>query len=107
MGEKKQLLPLCGLWKGKARDGKTYLSGKLTYSTSIKIFENEWKKNPRDPDYRLYLTEYQAPRAYKTPEETTDMIESWDSKVMDPEGTPTIKQALPMETLMPEDDIPF
>lgn len=47
------------LWKTTSKDGKkTYYTGKLLcngQSTNLICFANGMKKNPKEPDYRVYL----------------------------------------------------
>ena len=46
---------LTGLWKAKDRDGNVYLRGNLNGITSILVMSNIFKREPKDPDYYLYL----------------------------------------------------
>ena len=48
---------VAGLWRNKARDGRSYLSGNLG-DARILIFPNGYKKGEKEPDYHMYL----APR---------------------------------------------
>lgn len=49
------IIKLCGLWKNKTKDGKTYYSGGLTYLTNLILFNNEYKRGENDPDLILYI----------------------------------------------------
>lgn len=44
------------LWKTKSKDGKlTYFTGKTTNETKLIGFYNTNKKNPEEPDLRVYI----------------------------------------------------
>lgn len=47
---------VCTLFRSKSKDGKEYLSGELAEDKEVKIvaFFNSIKKNPKEPDIRLY-----------------------------------------------------
>ena len=50
------LVKLTGLWKQKDKEGKTYYSGGLTYSTNILLFPNSYKKEgDKQPDLNLFI----------------------------------------------------
>jgi hypothetical protein len=49
------MIKLCGLWKKESKDGATYYSGKLSYSTNILLFPNKYKQGEKDPDLILYI----------------------------------------------------
>jgi len=52
----KNLLKLCGLWKQKDKEGKTYYFGSLSYSTNLLLFPNSYKKEgEKQPDLLLYI----------------------------------------------------
>ncbi len=50
-----ELVRLTGLWKGKKKDGTTYLSGTLG-SAKIVVFPNDRKNGDKDPDFVVYLS---------------------------------------------------
>lgn len=52
MNDKK--IELCALWKNTTKEGKTYLSGNIG-GAKVLVFANEYKKEEREPDYRVYL----------------------------------------------------
>lgn len=54
---KNDLIEIAGLWSETSDSGTRYLSGKLggTAGPRVLVFKNERKKNPREPDYRVYL----------------------------------------------------
>ncbi len=49
------MIKLTGLWKGKDKNGNTYLSGGLNGITQLTVMPNTYKKNPKEPDYWLYI----------------------------------------------------
>jgi hypothetical protein len=50
-----ELQPIFSLWKRKSKDGKkTYFSGKTTDGDYVVGFYNTKKKNPKEPDLRVY-----------------------------------------------------
>ena len=55
--ESNGMIKLCGLWKNKTSEGKTYYSGGLSYSTNILLFPNKYKESADDkkPDLILYI----------------------------------------------------
>ena len=60
-GEKKQfdLEQAFAMWKNKSKDGKTYFSGKYQDGRIIG-FANGMKKNPKEPDVRIYEIDEQG-----------------------------------------------
>jgi hypothetical protein len=50
-----ELLRLGGLWPGRTRDGRTYLSGKLSSTVRILVFKNEFRSGDNQPAYVMYL----------------------------------------------------
>ena len=44
------------LWKAKTTKGRTYLTGKTTDGSRLVGFFNTNKKNPNEPDARIYLS---------------------------------------------------
>lgn len=46
---------LMGLWKSESKNGMTYLQGTFTSSSVITIFPNNYKDDPAQPDYIVYL----------------------------------------------------
>ena len=51
-GKRNQLF---ALWKQKSKDGKTtYFTGKANTGISLRAFYNTKKKNPNEPDLRIY-----------------------------------------------------
>lgn len=49
------LVKLTGLWKSEMKNGGKMLSGSLNAITSLLIMPNTFKKEPKEPDYYLYL----------------------------------------------------
>ena len=45
---------IAALWKKKAKDGSTFLSGKMNEHTQLSLMANKFKKHPHQPDYYLY-----------------------------------------------------
>jgi len=54
-GENMDGTRLTGLWKEKTKDGKAYLSGKLTATSRLLVFPNERKQNDKDPDFNVFV----------------------------------------------------
>jgi hypothetical protein len=53
------MVKLTGLWLGKTKAGKSYMSGTLG-NAKVMIFKNEFKKEgDNQPDYNVYI----APKA--------------------------------------------
>lgn len=51
-----ELQPIFSLWRRKSKDGKkTYFSGKTTDGEYVVGFYNTKKKNPKEPDLRVYF----------------------------------------------------
>lgn len=47
---------ITGLWKNKAKDGTTFLSGSINEACSILIFQNTFRKEgDKGPDFYLYV----------------------------------------------------
>lgn len=42
------------MWKRESKQGKPYFSGKLADGTNLVGFYNTFKKNPQEPDVRIY-----------------------------------------------------
>lgn len=60
MEETRSQLPrvkLGGLWKNTAKSGEQYLSGNLSASAGIQIFQNKFKNGEKDPDFIMYLVQ--------------------------------------------------
>lgn len=102
--ERGAMIKLCGLWLGKTKDGKQYLSGGATYSSRFMCFENSFKAKAEDPDYILYVSERQH--------------EKKDEPAKDEPFVPAVDApAAPVDATAPapatasgplrEDDIPF
>ena len=45
---------VCALWKQTSKSGNEYFSGKLEHGTKVNGFYNTDKKNPKEPDLRIY-----------------------------------------------------
>lgn len=60
------MVKLGGLWLGKTKGGKSYMSGNLGASARLLVFKNEFKKDgDNQPDYVLFL----APRQQENAQE--------------------------------------
>lgn len=58
---KGDLVPLCGLWLTKSKDGKQYMSGRLG-NAKVFVFRNRKKGergNEKQPDYYVMMGEWQ------------------------------------------------
>ena len=53
-----ELVKVTGLWKGQTRDGKEMLSGNLSGSARVVIFENSYKEQDGEkaPDFIMYIS---------------------------------------------------
>ena len=77
MDNKKDLLELTGLWEGAAKDGKTFLSGKLNSGVRVYVFENAFRKEgSNEPTHRLYLAKASAKEAQDKEEEQTPPVDA-------------------------------
>ena len=45
---------VCALWKQKSKSGNEYFSGSLSNGVRANAFYNTDKKNPKEPDLRIY-----------------------------------------------------
>ena len=69
------LIKLGGLWTNKDKNGKTYLTGKLSPSVRILIFKNEFRESENQPTHILYLSQVeQQPGEENKPEEQDDFF---------------------------------
>jgi len=48
-------IKLGGLWLNKTRDGREYLSGRLSPTVKILIFKNDFKTTDNQPSHVMYL----------------------------------------------------
>lgn len=62
------LLKIAGLWKVE-KDDKTYLSGTLGSGVRILVMRNKFKKDPKHPDYNLFLAPAERKKAERRTEE--------------------------------------
>ena len=60
MGE---LVPIGGLWINKDKNGNDYFSGNFTYKTKLLVMTNTFKDKENDPDYMVYITKKDEPKA--------------------------------------------
>lgn len=71
---KGKMIKLCGLWRGKTKEGATFYSGKLTYSSQLLVFKNKYKKeDDKNPDLIVYVGEYKPKEKSAEPEENQDV----------------------------------
>jgi hypothetical protein len=61
------LLKIAGLWKVE-KDGKTYLSGSLGPGVKILVLRNQFKKEPKHPDYNVFLCQAERKKTERRPE---------------------------------------
>jgi len=47
---------ITGLWKGKDKNGNTFLSGNLNAISRVLVMPNTFKKEEKEPDYFFYIT---------------------------------------------------
>lgn len=50
------MVDVLAMWKKKSKSGKEYFSGKMKDGEYITGFYNTMKKNPKEPDVRIYLS---------------------------------------------------
>ena len=65
-------IKLGGLWVNKSKDGREYLTGKLSPTVKILIFKNDFKTTDNQPSHVMYLApvetdETQRPNTQNTP----------------------------------------
>lgn len=62
---------LTGLWRQQGKDGRPYLSGKLTGSSRLVVFPNDRKTKDTDPDFAVFVVPVEkraeAPARAETP----------------------------------------
>lgn len=51
----RKMTPVFALWKKTDKNGKPYFSGKTENGTFLTAFLNGEKKNPKEPDVRVYI----------------------------------------------------
>lgn len=51
----KNLIEIGAVWARQTQDGEIYYSGNVNEKTRILILSNRFKKNPKAPDYRVFL----------------------------------------------------
>ena len=47
---------ITGLWRGKDKNGNTFLSGNLNAISRVLVMPNTFKKEKKEPDFFLYVT---------------------------------------------------
>ena len=58
------MVKLAGVYKQKrARDGKTYLVGRLNYGAKLLILPNDKVGQPHEPDFNVFIVEDEKPPA--------------------------------------------
>lgn len=55
MSNKNEMIELTALWQNNTKNGEIYYSGYLG-ATKVLVFANKFKKGPKDPSHRVYLT---------------------------------------------------
>ena len=55
--DNKKLEDFCALWEQESKNGNTYLSGKDRDGNRLVAFYNDNKKNPKEPDIRVYYSD--------------------------------------------------
>ena len=63
--ERKELTPIFALWTKQSKEGNVYYTGKTEDDTRLIAFVNSNKKNPKEPDIRVYVNEKQEDGSYK------------------------------------------
>lgn len=54
--KKSDLISLCALWKAKSKSGMHYMTGTTEDGERLVAFFNTKKKNPNEPDIRVYYS---------------------------------------------------
>jgi len=49
------MIKLTGLWKKEGKEGNVFFQGRLSYSTNLLLFKNQYKNSEKDPDLILYI----------------------------------------------------
>ena len=49
------MIKLTGLWKKEGKEGNVFFQGRLSYSTNLLLFKNQYKNSEKDPDLVLYI----------------------------------------------------
>lgn len=62
--ERKELKPIFALWTKQSKEGKAYYTGKTEDGVRLIAFPNSNKKNPKEPDVRIYANEKQEDGTY-------------------------------------------
>lgn len=55
--DNKKLEDFCALWEQESKNGKSYLSGIDAEGNRLVAFYNDNKKNPKEPDIRVYYSD--------------------------------------------------
>jgi len=66
------LIKAGGLWTNKDKNGKTYLTGKLSPTVRILIFANEFRESENQPTHILYFSQVEQQREGDDPDEFFD-----------------------------------
>lgn len=66
------MIKLGGLWTNKDKNGKTYLSGKLSPTVKILIFPNQYRESENHPTHIMYLSQVESQPAQQAEEEEGD-----------------------------------
>jgi hypothetical protein len=80
-GGSKQLTKLCGVYKNvSAKTGKTYLTGRLSFTSKLLILPNLDKQQDSEPDFNVFLVPLdEKPRnGQSKPPEPPKMAENAD-----------------------------
>jgi hypothetical protein len=87
-----EMMKVTGLWANKAKDGKTYLSGRLG-DVKILIFPNNFKEAENQPSHIMYY----APVERETNAASDDFIEgeTSDDLLDNPASRPVARPAAP------------
>lgn len=70
--ERKPMLKVTGLWKGKTSSGGTCLTGPINQFLRLVILQNTRKQKDSDPDY-IALFSAQEPRPESKPQPKEDL----------------------------------
>jgi hypothetical protein len=106
------MMQVCGLWKNKDREGRTFLSGNLNSSVGILIFLNGYKNDDKQPDYMMKYV--QREQQDKKPDATNgdDLDQSAGGMTPDQSAAQRGSTVPPTHNsngtpVCAEDDIPF
>lgn len=98
MPEQKQSIG--GLWDSTTKNGAIFLKGNIEFNGQkirVVAWRNDRKKNDREPDWRMYVDDYEPNRQQSTPQQG----------LRDDQRPVTPSDVQPVKSGYAEDDLPF